>query len=56
MSDARVYDFYGEAMRAYFQAQGMGLEVRSHLLFSFGLVAILAYAPETLNLVKMSSG
>ena len=27
VSDARVYDFYGEAMRAYFQAQGMGLEV-----------------------------
>jgi len=27
VSDARVYDCYGEAMRAYFQAQGMGLEV-----------------------------
>jgi 3-dehydroquinate synthase len=25
--DARVYDIYGEAMRTYFQGQGMGLEV-----------------------------
>jgi transketolase C-terminal domain/subunit/transketolase N-terminal domain/subunit len=25
--DARVYDFYGEAMRTYFNQQGMGLEV-----------------------------
>merc|ERR1719498_1249941 len=27
VSDARVYDIYGDAMRAYFQHQGMGLEV-----------------------------
>ena len=27
--DARVYDIYGEAMRTYFQGQGMGLEVRT---------------------------
>merc|ERR1711937_903251 len=27
VSDARVYDIYGDAMRAYFQHHGMGLEV-----------------------------
>merc|ERR1719428_2118512 len=27
VSDARVYDIYGDAMRTYFQHQGMGLEV-----------------------------